>query len=83
MRLYISHIDANVTHSQLAAIFLWYGELEYIEIIPHETRNAVYIKYSNLYNNYRNHVLQQELTDNSNIARVYYNEQEYWMVAKI
>ena len=83
MRLYISHVDANVTHSQLAAIFLWYGELESIDIIHEETCNAAYIQYSNLYDNHRNNILQQEFTENSNIARVYYNEQEYWTVEKI
>ena len=79
MSLYISHVDASVTHSQLAGFFLWYGELKSIEIVQEDTRNVVYIKYVNMYDNHKNQALQQELTEN-NQARIYYTDHQYWIV---
>ena len=75
MQLYIREIDPNVTHSQIAAIFLWFGEIQSVEI----EHNVACISYVTMYNNHRNSILQQELTEN-NKAHVYYNDTQYWVV---
>jgi hypothetical protein len=75
MQLYIREIDPNVTHSQIAAIFLWFGEIQSVDI----DHNVACISYVTMYNNHRNGSLQRELTEN-NKAHVYYNDTQYWSV---
>ena len=75
MQLVIQEIDQNVTRAQIAAIFLWFGEIQSIEI----DNNVACISYANMYNNHRNEILQRELTENKK-AHVYYNDTQYWSV---
>ena len=75
MKLCIREIDPNVTHSQIAAIFLWFGEIQSVEI----EQNVACISYATMYNNHRNESLQRELIEN-NKAHVYYNDTQYWIV---
>jgi hypothetical protein len=75
MQLCIREIDPNVTRAQIAAIFLWFGEIQSVEI----EHNVACISYATMYNNHRNDSIQRELTEN-NKAHVYYNDTQYWSV---
>ncbi len=84
MSLFVPHLFAKITKEKIASIFIRFGEIASIDLVPKRTgdkpHNAAYIRFSRWHDTMSNREFQQELTSGAMKAHVTYDDKWFWIV---
>ncbi len=85
MSLFVPHVYAKITKEKIASIFLRFGEISSIDLVPKKTgdkqpHNAAYIRFSRWHDTMSNREFQQQLTSGAMKAHLTYDDKWYWIV---
>jgi hypothetical protein len=85
MSLFVPHVFAKITKEKIASIFLRFGEIDRIDLVPKKTgdkqpHNAAYIRYKRWYDTEENREFQQRLTGGAMKAHLTYHDKWFWIV---
>jgi hypothetical protein len=84
MSLFVPHVFNTITKEKIASIFLRFGEITSIDLVPKKTgnkpHNAAYIRFSRWHDTMSNREFQQQLTSGAMKAHVTYDDKWYWIV---
>ena len=84
MSLFVPHVYAKIPKEKIASIFLRFGEIDKIDLVPKKTgdkpHNAAYIRFSRWHDTMFNREFQQQLTSGAMKAHLPYDGKWFWIV---
>jgi len=85
MSLFVPHVYTKITKEKIASIFLRFGQIDRIDLVPKKTgnkppHNTAYIRFSRWDDTMSNREFQQQLTSGAMKAHLTYDDKWYWIV---